>query len=829
MEQPPDIQVGEGTDTRTGAEIAEERIADFKRRMNAQLVGTFEILDLQGLSLETVPESLRGLRYQGIVHLGRNQLDELPEWIGEVAQNLIVSSNNLKVLPNGIGTISLQGLAAHNNALESLPKSLLDSSNLHTLLLQGNPLGIPAGILASRSPAEILAYYFESRGEKGRPLLELKLLLVGRGKAGKTTLVKQLAKERPSARESETHSIAIRELGLRCPRGSVRTRAWDFGGQEILHSTHQFFLTERSLYLLVLEPRTGLAQRDAEYWLKLIETQGGGSPVIVVMNHSHGRRWPIDQVKLRRLFPFIVDFIWTDALHGDGIDALRNTILQTVEERMPDVWLPFPVRWRAIKDRVAGMDENFLTYDDYVKICVEYGEDDPDKQADLAGILHALGLALYFGNDPRLHDHRVLNPSWVTGGVYAVIRSESVREKDGQLTAADMPRVLREAQKQKVVKAKDYPPETHPFILELMRAFQLCFAHEPEGEPGGADRPVRYLVPELLPEFEPEMVEAWDQAPVRLRYTYEVLPPGLLPRFIVRTHPLSEDAPHWRHGVVLRHGDASALIRAESDRPQLEVFVLGGDEDTRRVLVTMVRRELEALHGEMKMAPVETLELTGEGDRWISVKSLREMEEASEPTKRMPILPEGTAEVNIPLELDKLDPPESRAIDRDPTVAPAPVRVFVSYAHADERALKRLDAILGVLEQQHGLVAWRDERLISGDEWDEEIRRRLEEMDIFLFIASQRSIVSSYIRDTEIQRAQERREKGEVEIVTVKLEACAVDEDSYLGKLQRLARGFPSIAKATPRSEGWEQVRKDLLPVIKRVSERKKAAGERQA
>jgi GTPase SAR1 family protein len=224
-------------------------------------------------------------------------------------------------------------------------------------------LEIPESILSGDNSETILRYYFESRREKGRPLLELKLLLVGRGKAGKTTLVKRLAGEEPDERESETHSIAIRELMLGCPRGEVRTRAWDFGGQEILHSTHQFFLSERSLYLLVLEPRTGSAQRDAEYWLKLIETQGAGSPVIVVMNWSHSRRWRVDEVKLRRKFPFIVGFISTDALHGDGIDALRSMILQTVEERMPDVWLPFPLRWRAIKGAVAGMSDNFLTYD----------------------------------------------------------------------------------------------------------------------------------------------------------------------------------------------------------------------------------------------------------------------------------------------------------------------------------------------------------------------------------------------------------------------------------------------------------------------------------
>lgn len=826
----------------SGAKIAEQRIAQWKLAPTrsptwgstshnpAVHAADVHLLDLSNLGLRAVPKSLRTVRDATVINLALNELEELPDWFVEIQASIIdVSRNRLRALPSSMGKSSAEVLLADDNLLRALPASLQKSTHLNLLRLHGNPdLSIPKSILESGRSDEILSYYFESRGDKGEPLLELKLLLVGRGKSGKTTLVKRFAGLEPDEFESETHSIVIRELMLECPRGTVRTRAWDFGGQEILHSTHQFFLTERSLYLLVLEPRTGLAQRDAEYWLKLIAMQGEGSPVIVVMNWSRGRRWRVDEVKLRRKFPFIVDFISTDGLHGDGMDVLRATIIRTVEERIADVWLPFPRRWRKIMDHVAGMRANFLTYEHYASLCARFGEPDLEKQAHLAGVLHALGLALYYGKDPRLHDTRVLNPSWVTGGVYAVIRSPSVAESDGHLTVADMPRVLLEAEAQNVVTAADYPPETHPFILELMRAFQLCFASEEEGDPGEAPKPARYLVPELLPEYEPEMPEPWEGAPVRLRYTYEVLPPGLLPRVIVRTHALSEGAPHWRHGVVLRHGDASALIRAESDRPELNVFVLGGDEDTRRVLVTIVRRELEALHGEMKLAPIEELELTGEGGRWISVRALREIEEVREPTKRLPIRPEGTAEVNVPLELDKLDPAASRAADRDPATAPLPVRVFVSYAHEDERQLKRLDAILDVLEQQHGLVSWRDRRLIAGEEFDEEIRRRLEDMDIFIFIASQRSLVSPYIRETEIRRARERRKTGDVEIVVVKLEPCAADDDPYLGKLQRLAPRYSSIAETKLRSGAWEQVRKDLLPVIARVRGKKAKAPDEQ-
>ena len=799
----------------TPEEIAERRIKSWSRQVsgNKRRYET-PVLSLVSLGLKEFPESLRRLTNLEYLDLPDNKITKVPSWIQELKalRALGLSFNPIRELPQEIGLLPrLKFLFVSNTKLTDLPDTLLDLEFEGLDLFENPGLEIPVSIL-NASPKEILRYYFESRAGKGRPLMELKLLLVGRGKAGKTTLVKQLTGEPPNENESETHSIAIREFMLDCPEGGVRVRAWDFGGQEILHSTHQFFLTERSLYVLVLEPRTGLAQRDAEYWLKLIETQGSGSPVIVVLNWSRPQEWHIDKVKLRRKFPFIVKFISTDALHGDGIDELKDTMRAVVQDQMRDVWLPFPNRWRAIKDEVAGMSGNFLTYSEYQELCIKHGLTDPEAQADLAGILHALGLALYFGKDPRLHDTRVLNPSWVTGGVYAVIRAPSVKQNNGQLSANDMPQVLKSAEDQKVIHTSDYPTDTHTFILELMRAFQLAYTSEPE--PG---KPLRYLVPELLPEFEPSMNEAWDAALVRLRYKYEVLPPGLLPRFIVRTHALSDGGPQWRHGVVLSHAKSVALIREETDKPELQLFVTRGTDETRQILVGIIRRELELLHSEMRIQPVEDLELTGEGDQWISVKALHEIEEPKTPKKTLPIQPEGIAQVDVPHELNKLMPAEVRAIDRDPKIAPVPVKVFVSYAHDDERQLKRLDAMLEILERNYGLSSWIDKRLIAGEEWDAEIRRRLEEMNIFLFIASQSSLVRPYIQDPELRRARERRAASEIEVVTVKLEPCALDEDPFLKQFQRLAPRIKSIAESPLRSVAWEQVRKDLLPVITRV------------
>jgi internalin A len=312
----------------------------------------------------------------------------------------------------------------------------------------------------------------------------------------------------------------------------------------------------------------------------------------------------------------------------------------------------------------------------------------------------------------------------------------------------------------------------------------------------------------------------WEQSPVRLRYRYEVLPSGLLPQFIVRTHTLSDGAPHWRHGVVLRHADASALVRAETEKPEIYAFVSGTDEETCRVLAGMVRSELASLHRDIKMIPVEEMELSSyEG--WIGVKALTEVEQPETRILKLPIQPEGTAEVNVTQELNKLISKEARSINRDPKTAPAPVHLFVSYAHDDERLLKRLDLMLEVLEQYHGLTAWTDKRLIAGDRWDGEIRKRLEKMDIFLFIASQTSLIRPYVKDPELRRARERHSAGDIELVVVKLEPCACDDDPYISQLQRLGSRTNSIVESKPQSKAWEQVRKDLLPVIERVRAKK--------
>ncbi|HEX8472611.1 MAG TPA: leucine-rich repeat domain-containing protein, partial [Pyrinomonadaceae bacterium] len=296
------------------------------------------ILNLSGEKLTELPESICNLTQLQVLDLSGNRLTSLPESIYQLTQlqDLVLSGNRLASLPESIGWMTeLKRLYLDYNQLIALPESLKNLKSLKRLYLHGNnALHLPAEVLGAKwqvyrheeaaNPAEILNYYFLVRGGP-RPLNEAKLILLGRGAVGKTSLVNRLLHNQFRFGEEKTEGIRITEWPLRLNGNEdVRLNVWDFGGQEIMHATHQFFLTQRSLYLLVLNGRAGGEEADAEYWLKLIESFGDESPVIVVLNKIKEHPFDLNRRALRQKYPFIRHFVKTDCADETiGLDELR--------------------------------------------------------------------------------------------------------------------------------------------------------------------------------------------------------------------------------------------------------------------------------------------------------------------------------------------------------------------------------------------------------------------------------------------------------------------------------------------------------------------------
>jgi internalin A len=226
--------------------------------------------------LTAIPDSLGELTNLQYLDLSNNKLTAIPDSLGQLAnlQSLALSNNKLTAVPDSLGQLAkLRQIDLSFNALTAIPESLAGLPNLTTLFVQGNPgLGIPDEICVSKTtgsgkpPKEIFNYYF-SKLAGARPLNEAKLILVGQGGVGKTSLVKTLTGQKFKKGEKTTEGIKISDWA--CPlnrEDKVTVHIWDFGGQEMMHATHQFFLTARSLYLLVLNRRPGAIDREADYW-----------------------------------------------------------------------------------------------------------------------------------------------------------------------------------------------------------------------------------------------------------------------------------------------------------------------------------------------------------------------------------------------------------------------------------------------------------------------------------------------------------------------------------------------------------------------------------
>ena len=100
-----------------------------------------------------------------------------------------------------------------------------------------------------------------------------------------------------NSREKTTEGIKISDWSCALNRKNKATiHIWDFGGQDIMHATHQFFLTARTLYLLVLTRRQGGYDEEVDYWLRLIRAFGGkDAPVIVALNKQKDEPFDVNR------------------------------------------------------------------------------------------------------------------------------------------------------------------------------------------------------------------------------------------------------------------------------------------------------------------------------------------------------------------------------------------------------------------------------------------------------------------------------------------------------------------------------------------------------
>nr|WP_322710677.1 COR domain-containing protein [Nostoc sp. ChiSLP03a] len=620
-----------------------------------QLVNLKE-LDFSINKISFLPKSISQLTNLKELFIGFNELRILPEEIGKLTNliELSLANNKLEELPEAVGKLtSLKQLCIKENQLVRLPKSLI-LLNLNELNLDNNLLlPIPPEISVKGIKA-IVSYYLQLQQEEKRSLNEAKLLIVGQGSVGKTSLMKRIIGQSFDPNEHKTEGINIQTWNISIDDKNIQLNVWDFGGQEIMHATHQFFLTKRSLYLLVLDSRIGEEENRIEYWLKMIQSFGEGSPVIIVGNKRDQQSLYIDRRGLQIKYSNIKAFVETSCLnsHDQGITELKTKIQDLITQALTELGNAeenvlkhirdtLPLSWFNVKMKLRerAQEQNFISYETYEQICQTEGITEDINQSTLIQLLHDLGIVLNYRGDPRLEDTNILNPEWVTSGVYCILNDN--------LLMTEFKGILECNQLNRILKSKRYPSRKYLFFLiNIMRKFELCFEMD-----GFYDE--KYLVPDLLPKEEP-YTGNWQNA-LAFEYHYPILPSSIISRFIVRMNDKVYQRTYWRSGVILAYENNIALVKADREDKRIVVRIQNAEsvKHNRRRFLAIIRSQFDTIHRTIPGLVVEQkVPLPDHPNILLDYQNLLDYEEMGESF----IIPPGLKErVNVKALLDGIE------------------------------------------------------------------------------------------------------------------------------------------------------------------------------
>lgn len=598
-------------------------------------------LDLSQNSLTDLPDELFELSELKELNLSNNFLTYIDESNFSKLQKLLdlnLSGNSFNYnigLPFPLGNnLPLRILNINYNNFQKLPKELLNLNFLEELKFENNPLTIeiPEEIL-NKDIKTFLKYHEELEVSKHVvKLYEGKVIFVGNGDVGKTSLIRKILYPSSTLNigsEPTTKGISIKQTEIdsndynieyildkenRENNGEfdeyeededgnyydedgnlidpydedftehqrynkIQLNIWDFGGQEIYHSTHQFFLTKRSVYIFVWESRKDEIISSFEYWLNIISILGKNSPVLVVQNKCDERINQIPKTQLINKFKNIKGFYNVSCKSGEGILELKKQLNNQVNF-LPHIGSTVPKAWKDIKQQLERTNQNYINFEEFRKICKRYKI--YDKRVDIISeYLHDLGIIIHFREDFILNDIVIINPEWGTNAVYSLIDQPDIIKNHGRFNKSDL---------EKFWNKKEYPKNKHGHLIQLMMKFELCFNVSGDN----------YILPELLPQEGKSFDEIVDMNSPDLiyKYDYSFLPSGIITRLICKISYMIFEDNFTKNSLIVFYENTFCTIKQELFEKDITLIFKGENSNE---LYSIIRNEISNINSNLNL------------------------------------------------------------------------------------------------------------------------------------------------------------------------------------------------------------------------------------
>eukprot|EP01125_Pyxidicula_operculata_P014786 TRINITY_DN496_c3_g1_i1.p1 TRINITY_DN496_c3_g1~~TRINITY_DN496_c3_g1_i1.p1 ORF type:complete len:2368 (-),score=568.15 TRINITY_DN496_c3_g1_i1:56-7159(-) len=491
--------------------------------------------------------------------LSNNQLEKIPaEILKKISSlpklaNIDLSKNRLVELPPQLGQLTqLKSLVLTDNKIETLPSSFVDLKQLKLLELKGNPIGLLPDDIQRKDVNKVLTYLNEMQ-EPNKQWNRIKLIVVGPENVGKTHLVNCLRK-RDYPKNISTDGIDVEPLSL---NKRFKYLVYDFGGQEVFYPTHQFFLCDRAIYIVVFDI-SNMDKWRTEYWLRKLKLLGRNlvpPPVIMVGTHLDDKRCTPQHVnnvatqckKLKASFSNILGIVFVSCPAQQGIKELKHMLNNVaMKQKMLTTLVP---QSYIVMDRMLNQERSkkkMLTWDEYKELAVKVHVTNSKNLQVMTEFLHDAGSLIWF-DKPVLRDVVILDDKWLADVMSSIVSFKS-SWKDGIIHHQTLE-----------IAWKAFPPSLHRTLLELLMKFEVVYPKR--GDPTAS------IVPSLLPinpnqEFLkfPSVKEFIKHEIIERTYKMEFLPIGFFPRLVARIYQVPELVCHnaYRNGFMLSPSSALA-------------------------------------------------------------------------------------------------------------------------------------------------------------------------------------------------------------------------------------------------------------------------------
>lgn len=404
---------------------------------------------------------------------------------------------------------------------------------------------------------------------QGKPLNELKIVFLGDGEAGKSHTIARLLQDGKQVNDFKnlsTPGIVIKDKYYTIGGKKIQVHFWDFGGQEILHSMHRMFLTEKTLYVVVLNVREGNQDERARYWLHNLRSFASGAPAMLVLNKMDmNKNASVNEKDLRAMYPSLTRIVKMSALE-DSDEYFRQNFVNFLEEQIGSfeyLESPFLPAWSRLKNRLQKMKDSYIRGEAYRKLCNECGvEGSDDVRIGLLNWFSNLGVSFSYNDSYELKDYVVLRPDWITNAVYIILFNKINEVKNGLVNREVIHRMLQSKDTDTVRRTMEeatYTVEEVNYVLSVFRKFRLSFLVDNQRE----------FMPMLCDANSTDASAVYEQDPdaLEFRIHYDYLPNNVIHRLMVERRQELDIQNVWLTGARFVWGKTglSAVVKSEGN------------------------------------------------------------------------------------------------------------------------------------------------------------------------------------------------------------------------------------------------------------------------